>query len=83
MRNLTGVMVTLTSAIARGANPGLPAGSSGKVVWDEEGAEVIVEFDGEMFTGWHDGLPRGRAWVPRCCLAPADSPSGLRPYNDA
>lgn len=54
MRNLTGETVILTSAIARGTNPGIRAGASGEVIWDGEGAEVIVEFDGEMFTGWHD-----------------------------
>ncbi|GBQ84775.1 hypothetical protein AA14337_2910 [Acetobacter malorum DSM 14337] len=46
----------------------LSAGSKGKVVWDEGGAEVIVDFGKPLpnFGGYH--LPTGQAWIPKSFL---------------
>lgn len=61
------VKLTKTYSVIRQC-PGISAGSTGVVVWDEGTEDVLVDFGREVP---HGGLctPFGQAWVPREFLA--------------
>lgn len=47
----------------------IPAGLAGKVVWDEGGDEVVVEFEQEVSNRGFDTDNKKQSWVPRDCLS--------------
>lgn len=51
----------------------IPAGSEGRVTWDEGGQDVIVEFPFEVPDhGYRMDTPR-QAWIPRSFLRRAET----------
>ena len=47
----------------------IEVGLPGKVVWDDGGDEVVVEFEQEVSNRGFGTDNKRQSWVPRCCLS--------------
>lgn len=61
--DLTGKSVSVTTDILEG----IPSGLEGRCIWDEGGAEVVVEFDREVPNGGFL-VNTHQVWIPRVFL---------------